>query len=322
MSEPTFPMRVMRLTHEAIDVLSIELERTDGVPVETIDPGAHVEILLPNGLARSYSLSNSSGNERGYRVTVARDAASRGGSAYIHESLRVGAVLQVSAPRNNFELVEDAAQSVFIAGGIGVTPFLPMAAKLNAAGRRWTLHYCVRTQDRAALLGELSDLTEYGQGELRPNFDQEPGGAMLDIAAVLAAATDETHFYCCGPAPMLDAYRAAAAAAGIASDRVHFEYFAGDVTAATEGGFSVRLVKSGKTVTVSEGQTILQAVLEAGVDIQYSCEEGVCGACETVVLEGQPDHRDLILSDSERAASRTMMICCSGSKSAELALDL
>jgi vanillate O-demethylase ferredoxin subunit len=322
MSEQTFPMRIAAIRPEAEGVISLLLEQPDGTPLPPVDPGAHVDLHLANGLNRSYSLSNGPADAGRYRLTIARDANSSGGSAFIHDVLKAGDTVAVSAPRNNFALALDAPASLFIAGGIGITPFVPMVAALNAAGRPWTLHYCVRTRGRAALLGELEALAAAGPGRLITNFDEEPGGTMLDLAGVLKAAAPGTHVYCCGPTGMLDAFRAAASAAGIDSDHVHFEYFSADVDKATEGGFTVVCQKSGVSLVVKPGETILQTLEAAGIDAPFSCEEGVCGSCETRVISGIPDHRDMILTPKERAENRTMMICCSGAKTPTLVLDI
>lgn len=322
MGETMIPARVMAIAYEAEGVLSFLLARADGAALPPVDPGAHIDIALPGGLLRSYSLSNYGETPEAYRLTVALDAASRGGSRYLHEQLRAGALIGMSLPRNNFALAEEAPLSIFIAGGIGVTPFLPMIARLNARGRPWRLHYCVRTENRAALLGELRALAAAGQGVVLPHFDGAPGAAMLDLDRLLRDVPPSAHVYCCGPAPMLDAYRAGARAAGIEEARVHFEYFKAEVVQATEGGFTVVCEKSGVEAVVAPGRTILDAVTALGIAVPFSCEEGVCGSCETRVISGEPDHRDMILSDHEKAESRTMMICCSGSKSARLVLDL
>lgn len=321
MTEQLFPTRLIAIRYEAPDILSFLLQPLDAALPDRIDPGSHVDIHLPNGMMRSYSLSNAPGPVEGYRLTVARDAASRGGSVYMHEQLRVGQILEISKPRNNFELAEDAPLSVFIAGGIGITPFVPMIARLNDLGKSWRLHYCVRTRERAALLGELEALAAAGSGELLPNYDDGPAG-ILDLDGALAAIPADGHVYCCGPTAMLGAFRTGAQAAGIASERVHFEYFTSEVENATEGGFTIVLDKTGNEIVVEAGQTILRALTEHGINVPYSCEEGICGACETRVIEGMPDHRDMILSDAERLESKTMMICCSGSKSPRLVLDL
>lgn len=319
MFEPLFPVRIVAIRYEAQDVLSFLLRPLDGCTAPYVDPGAHIDVHLPNGMMRSYSLSNGPFDQRDYRVTVARDPKSRGGSNYMHDKLRAGQIIEISRPRNTFALAESAAMSVFIAGGIGVTPFVPMAARLNALGRPWRLHYCVRTRERAALLDELEALAADGLGELTPNFDEEPGGAMLNLAEVLTALPAGAHVYCCGPTGMLNAFRAGTAI--LPEDRVHFEYFKSDAIAAA-GGFTVVLAKSGKELPVAKGRSIPETVIATGVPVLYSCEEGVCGACQTGVLEGEPDHRDMVLSASERASNSTMIICCSGSRTPRLVLDL
>ncbi len=321
MTEPVHPVRILNIQWEATDVFSFVLETLTGTALSRFDPGAHVDIRLPNGLMRSYSLSHERDDGR-YRITVARDPNSSGGSALLTKQLRPGDVIDISDARNNFPLFEAAPLSVFIAGGIGVTPFLSMLQRLNAHNRAWRLHYCVRTRDRAALLEELEALAEQGAGEVLLNVDHEPGAKMLDLHSVIGALGPLDHVYCCGPTGMLDAFRGGCAAASISEERVHFEYFKSNVEAASEGGFDVVLARSGKTIRIAGGQTILQALLADGFDIPYSCEEGVCGSCETAVLSGEPDHRDLILTEAERAAGRTMMVCCSGSKGPVLTLDI
>lgn len=317
----TLSVRVRSIHWEATDISSFSLVKPNGARLASFEPGSHIDVHLPNGLMRSYSLSNPQGDGP-YRITVARDANSTGGSAFLIEQLRAGQIVEIGEPRNHFPLHEEADLSVFIAGGIGITPFVPMAARLNAVGRPWRLHYCVRTRDRAALRDELEALASAGAGQVVMNYDHEPDGSVLDLAEVVAGLGHNDHIYCCGPIGMLDAFRSVCTAHGVEDDRVHFEYFKSNVETAAEGGFDIILSKTGKTVHVEHGQTILKALVAAGLDIPFSCEEGVCGACETRVLAGEPDHRDLILSAQEQAASRTMMICCSGSKTPTLTLDL
>lgn len=320
MTEPLFPARIIAIEYEAEDIFSLVLKPLDTSFPLDIDPGSHIDFHLPNGMMRSYSLSNGLATKRGLRLTVARDANSRGGSVYVHDKLRVGQVVEISKPRNNFVLHEQGALSVFIAGGIGVTPFLPMMTRLNAIGKPWRLHYCTRDRDRAALVEEIEELAASGHGEFLPHHDDTDG--LFDLKGTLASLPEDAHAYCCGPSGMLDAFRGGAQNANIDARRVHFEYFNADVDSATEGGFVVALQKSGKEFSVQPGETILQALLRQGIDVPYSCEEGVCGACETRVVEGTPDHRDMILTDREKAANKTMMVCCSGSKSSRLVLDL
>jgi len=311
----TLDLRLTAIRYEAEDIHSYEFRRPDGGTLPGAEPGAHIDLHLPNGMMRQYSLMTAEGPRESYIVGIRRDRASRGGSIYIHDKLKVGTVLTVGGPRNNFPLAEDAPHSVLIAGGIGITPIWCMVQRLIARGASWSLHYACRDRKEAAFLRDLET-----REQAHFHFDSEAGGAFLDIGAIVAGAPEGAHFYCCGPTPMLAAYEAATA--DIAPERVHIEYFTAAEAPATEGGYTVVLQKSGRELAVPEGKTILQVLREAGLDVAYSCEEGVCGACETAVVSGTPDHRDNILTEKERVESKTMMICCSGSKSARLVLDL
>lgn len=245
MTEPVHPARIRSVHWEATDVYSFVLEDEAGQSLPRFDPGAHIDIKLPNGLMRSYSLSDLRNDGR-YRITVARDPNSSGGSALLAETMRPGDTVEIGEARSNFPLFETAPHSIFIAGGIGVTPFLSMIQRLNVLGRAWRLHYCIRTRDRAALLSELEALADRGSGEVVLNIDQEPGGTMLDLSAVIGALGPSDHVYCCGPTGMLDGFRSACHAAGLPDERVHFEYFKSNVEAASEGGFDIVLARAGK----------------------------------------------------------------------------
>jgi len=313
-------VRVQAIVFEADGVLSYEMRRTDGGELPPFAAGAHVDIHLPDGLVRSYSLVNPQDERHRYVIAVQKDGESRGGSRAVHDRVRAGDLLRISAPRNNFPLAEDAPHSLLIAGGIGITPLWCMVQRLEALGRPWTLHYAVRRREMAAFLAPIRALAARRPGRVDITFDGEPGGIMLDIVALVAAAPADAHLYCCGPLPMLAAFEAATA--GLPPERVHVEYFTAKDEPATAGGFTVRLARTGRSVVVPAGSTILDALFAAGLDLPHSCLEGVCGTCETKVLEGVPDHRDLVLTPAERASNRTMMICCSGSKSETLVLDL
>lgn len=289
-------------------------ERPDRAPLPGAGPGAHLDVLLPNGIERQYSLIHSGPQLPAYTIAVKLDAASRGGSSFVHRELRVGDRLRVCHPRNNFPLVKDAPHSVLIAGGIGITPILCMMRRLIQLGRSWQLHYACRSRDEAAFVSELE---RFGQAHL--HFDDE-AGALLPIASIVGGAPKDAHLYCCGPTPMLAAFQSSAA--GWPSGQLHVEYFAPRFTAAQQGGYVVELARSKRTFSIPDGKTILQVLREADIDVSYSCEEGVCSACETRVISGVPDHRDSVLSEQERKDGRTMMICCSGSKSERLVLDL
>ncbi len=315
-------LRVRAITWEAEGILGFELvPLVAGALLPHFDAGSHIDIHLPgSALVRSYSLLNTPGEQQRYCIAVNRDAASRGGSKAMHEAIRPGQVLSVSAPRNNFALNETAAGTVLIAGGIGVTPILSMARRLSVLGKPWRLHYAARTAAQAAFVPELRQLAADSGAACEIVFDREPGGRMLDLGAIAASLGAAEHVYCCGPLPMLEAFEKATAT--LPRERVHVEYFAAKEAAATAGGYVIKLAKAGRQLQVQAGQSILDCLNAAGMDPPYSCREGICGTCEVVVLDGVPDHRDLVLSDAERAANNRIMICCSGAKTASLTLDL
>jgi ferredoxin-NADP reductase len=306
----------LRHVHRAVrDTNLYEFERLHGEPFPAFAPGAHIDVHLPNGLVRQYSLTRAEPNPRRYTVAIKRDAAGRGGSRYIHDEIHAGAALTISTPRNNFPLREDAAQVVFIAGGIGITPIWCMIQRLEWLKRPWTLYYACRSRADMAFRAPLAELAG-----AHLHFDDESGGKVLNVAAIVGAAPGEAHLYCCGPAPMLAAFEAAAA--GWPRDQVHVEYFSAKPEPAMQGGFVVELARSGKEFFVSEGRSILDVLLDAGIDVPCSCQQGICGTCETRVVSGIPEHRDMILSEQEQASNTTVMICCAGSKTERLVLDL
>jgi ferredoxin-NADP reductase len=289
--------------------------RADKGALPGAEPGAHLGVILPNGIERQYSLTHSGPSLTHYTVGVKRDANSRGGSVFMHDQLRVGASVHIVPPRNNFPLKEDAELSVFVAGGIGITPIYCMVQRLIALGRNWELYYSSRSRRDAAFLDELKS-----HAQAHFHFDDEEEGRFLQVAKIVEGLPKHAHLYCCGPAPMLAAFEAATA--NWPPEQIHVEYFTPKFAAASEGGFVVELARSKRELTVPPGKSILQVVREAGIQVPHSCEEGVCGACETRVISGTPDHRDTILTEQERKESATMMICCSGSKSPRLVLDI
>jgi tetrachlorobenzoquinone reductase len=316
-AEPTFQARLIAIRYAARDVNTYEFARPDGAPLTDVEPGAHIDVALPNGIIRQYSLISPGPAPDRYIVAVKRDPNSRGGSRFMHEELRVGQLVTITGPRNNFRLDEAAEHSVLIAGGIGITPIWCMVQRLHtlpSSGRSWTLHYSCRTRAEAAFLAGLEQCPE-----VRLNFDDETG-RVLDLAAVVAGAPPAAHLYCCGPTPMLAAFETATA--NWPAERKHVEYFTAKEAAALEGGFVVELKRSGKEFVIPAGKSILEVLRDAGMDVSYSCEQGICGACETRVISGIPDHRDSVLTPAEQAANNTVMICCAGSKSERLVLDL
>jgi ferredoxin-NADP reductase len=316
---PLLQARVRTLRHVAEGVLSVELVPADGPHFPAFSAGSHVNLHLPNGITRSYSLLNSTDDIDRYVLGVLCDPNSRGGSRFVHESLRCATLLPISAPRNNFELAVDADESVLIAGGIGVTPILCMYRQLRALGKAARVVYCARSRKQAAFLDEFASLG----GDVDLWFDDEQGGQPFDLASFLAAQSKHVHAYCCGPLPMLAAFEAARAASGIAN--VHVERFAAAavVSQAPTSGYVVYLKRSDRTIEVPDDKRLLDTLLAAGVNCDYSCGEGICGACETTVLDGEPEHRDCVLGEAEKAAGRSMMICVSGAKNGgRLVLDL
>lgn len=308
------------LRFEAEDITSIELRPVGGAQFPAFAPGAHIDLHLPNGMVRSYSLVNPSGETHRYLVAVLKDRASRGGSRCVHEQLRVGMQIRISAPRNNFHLHEDARHTVLVAGGIGVTPLLCMALRLQALGRSFEFLYFARSRASAAFVPQIEGLGV----PVSWHFDAEKGGPP-DLRALLAARNTGagTHYYACGPAVMLDSFEKICAELGYRD--AHIERFtAVEVAAAADArsSYTVELKRAGKVFEVQPGQKLLAALRAAGVDPSTSCEEGICGSCETRVLAGIPDHRDSVLSASEQAANTTMMVCVSGCKSERLVLDL
>ncbi|MDQ8727109.1 PDR/VanB family oxidoreductase [Bradyrhizobium sp. LHD-71] len=320
MAETSVQVFVKQITFETDRINSYTLHAVDGDHLPAFTAGAHIDLHLAEGSVRSYSLINDPSERHRYVIAVKREEAGRGGSAHIHDNLKAGEALTLCGPRNNFCFDEGDHPSIFIAGGIGITPILSMIRRAVTLGRRWFIHYASRTRRDAAFLDEIDTLVRSSHGKVNIVFDQEAGGGALDIQAIVSNATEGAHLYCCGPLPMLDTFKQ------VASNRqphtVHLEYFSPKEEAATTGGFDVQLRRSGRTVTVLPGQTILHALLDAGVNVPYACGEGTCGTCETQVIQGIPDHRDVYLTDEERAANKQIMICCSGSQTPLLILDL
>jgi len=307
-------VRVVSVREVARDTRLFEFARIDGAPLPDGEAGAHIGVHMANGIMRQYSLVHAAIAPTSYVVGVKRDAASRGGSRWMHDELREGAWLQIEAPRNNFPLAEHAHSSVLFAGGIGITPIYSMVRRLQALGRPWTLHFACRSRLDAAFHDELEAL-----GRTQFHFDDE-AGRFFDMAGAVKRAERDAHLYCCGPAPMLAAFEAATA--DWPRELVHVEYFTARAEAATAGGFSVDCARSNKSFFIPPGRKILHVLREGGVTVSSSCEEGICGACEVDVLSGIPDHRDAILTAAEREENKTMFVCCSGAKTDKLVLDV
>jgi len=309
-------VRVQAMRFEANGIVSVELVSPQGAELPAFAAGAHIDLHLPNGVVRSYSLWNSPQERHRYVIGVLHDKNSRGGSRYVHEQLRVGATITIGAPRNNFALDETAAHTVLIAGGIGITPIYGMLNELRRLGRSVELLYCARSRAEAAFVERL-----LGSEGVQTHFDDE-AGSPPDLRAYLGGKSGSAHFYCCGPTPMLNAFERTCEALGLPN--VHIERFApAEPVVAKQGSeYECHLARSQKMVLVPTGKSLLDALLEAGVDVDHSCREGVCGSCETRVVDGVPDHRDGVLTKAERESGKTMMVCVSGCKGRRLVLDL
>ncbi|MGV8875154.1 MAG: PDR/VanB family oxidoreductase [Rhodococcus sp. (in: high G+C Gram-positive bacteria)] len=309
-------LRLVSKVPVAEGVVALTLAHPQGRRLPDWAPGAHVDLVLPSGVTRQYSLCGDRWDPDTYRVAVLREPSGRGGSAYVHDVLDIGDFVGIGAPRNNFPMVPAPAY-VFIAGGIGITPLIPMIAQAELMGVEWTLLYGGRTRRSMAFLDELAV-----HGDRVVVAPQDEVG-LIDIPTWLAdAAARETKVYVCGPGPLLNAVERCCT--GWPVGRLRVERFvpkAQGVPARTEP-FEVELARSGATVTVPFGGSVLDAVQKAGVNVLSSCREGTCGTCETIVLSGEPDHRDSVLDDDERAAGDCMFICVSRACSDRLVLDL
>lgn len=301
-------------------VRKLALLSADGRALPAFAPGAHVDLYLPNGIARSYSLINDCAGTHAerYELAVGLDANSRGGSSFVHAALQPGAALQVGAPRNHFPLVDSPDPVFFVAGGIGVTPIRAMIRELQRRDTAWQLVYAARSRACAAFVDEFS---AFG-GAVRFHFDDEQGRP-LDVAAALAQAPANAHVYCCGPGGLME--RVKACSADRAPERVHFEWFnapAAEAGAAAAHGFTIRLARRNLEIAVPAERSILDVLEDHDVIVPSVCKEGVCGTCECRILSGEADHRDLVLTDAERAANEILMVCVSRAKGNTLVLDL
>jgi tetrachlorobenzoquinone reductase len=315
MSELERELRVERLSRPADGVVEVRLADPGGAELPAWEPGAHIDLRLPGGLTRQYSLCGDPGDRTGWTIAVHRAPESRGGSAYVHEHLRIGALVPVAGPRNHFPL-EEAERHLLIAGGIGITPILAMARQLRASGAQWRMVYCGRSRPVMAYADEAVAI---GGDRVVLHADDEAGGP-VDLAALLAAHPGAT-IHCCGPGPMLDAVERLAPDPGLV--RVErFQPAAQPPRAEPDGAFDVRCGRAGPRVRVEPGESVMDCLERAGFPIPSSCREGVCGTCETKVLAGVPDHRDSVLTAAERAGNTSMLVCVSRSLTPEIVLDL
>jgi len=314
-------VRVARKAAETAEISTFELVNVDERPLPSFSAGSHIDVQLPNGLTRQYSLCNDPAEGHRYLIGVLRDAASRGGSTAMHDLVQQGDVLHISAPKNHFALAHEAKHSVLLAGGIGVTPILCMAERLAMTKASFEMHYCTRSAERTAFRERI------GQSSFAPrvqfHFDDSEASQKLSLDGLLSPVKAGTHLYVCGPTGFMDWVLGAARAAGWPAAQLHYEFFGAEVAKSeSDESFEVKLASSGRTVTVPKDRTVVQALAAAGVEVLTSCEQGVCGTCLTRVLEGEPDHKDMYLTPEEQAANDQFTPCCSRAKSKLLVLDL
>ena len=318
MSSPhELTLRVTAVTWEAVGVVGLTLSAPAGILLPAWEPGAHIDLRLPSGLTRQYSLCGDPRDRHRYKIAIRLEAESRGGSAEVHGTALAGRELSAAGPRNRFRL-SDAPEYVLIAGGIGVKPILPMAWALAHRGVRWSALYCGRGAATMAFRGELAAL-----GGDRVRFVDTALECRPDLEEVIHRLHPEGAVYCCGPSSLIESVAETCEANRIRYETEHFG--AAAPRSPEPGGDSLvelELRQSGLTVTAGPEATLLQAIRDAGVQIESDCEEGYCGTCETDVLDGVPDHRDVVLSKTERAAGRTIMPCVSRARGKKLVLDL
>ncbi len=313
------PLRVVvsRKVPVARDVTSFRLEPVRGT-LPAFQPGAHVDVHLPNGLVRQYSITNGPDETRAYVLGVKRELASRGGSACLHDAVAEGDVLAISEPHNNFPLRRDATHTLLLAGGIGLTPLLAMARALRADALPFTLHHFARDAEHAPFADAVGALGEVAQVHL--GLDAQATGERVE--ALLAGYTLHHHVYVCGPGPMIATARATAERLGWPEAAVHYEHFANEQPIETDSSFEIALARSGLTLQVPAGRSIVEVLRENGVAIETSCEQGACGTCRVTVIDGDPLHQDVYLGASERESGSVLMACVSRARSARLVLDL
>ncbi|RDL45622.1 oxidoreductase [Marinomonas piezotolerans] len=303
----------------AEDILGLELKAIQGEILPPVEAGAHIDVKLPNGITRKYSLTNAPDEVGVYKLGILLDPNSRGGSAYIHWELRQGDELLISVPCNYFPLV-DSEHALLFAGGIGITPIFAMAESLYQSGKSFELHYACRSESKAAFLNTLLDKPWAD----RVSFYFNDANQKIDAEALIFDAELTTHLYCCGPSGFINWINDIAVKQRWSADRIHFERFnmKKSETIGQESIFEIRLQRSDKVIEVGADQTVAQTLLDHGIDIALSCEQGICGSCMIPVLEGIPDHRDMFQSEAEKKQNNQFTPCCSRSHSQTLVLDI
>ncbi|MDH4566580.1 oxidoreductase [Pseudomonas sp. BN414] len=314
-------LTVTRKQQEAEGVCSFELTRADGGPLPPFSAGAHIDVHLPNGQVRQYSLCNHPDERHRYLIAVLLDPASRGGSRSMHEQVAEGATIRIGEPRNLFPLEPSSGRTLLFAGGIGITPILCMAERLATAGTAFELHYCSRSPERTAFVERIRGSAFRSQVAF--HFDDQGEDQRLRAFELLGGYRAGDHLYVCGPGGFMNHVLDEARRAGWPEAGLHREYFSAEpVAGGEEGAFEVQLARDGRCFQVPAGISVADVLLEAGIDLPLSCEQGICGTCLTRVLEGEPEHRDMFLTAAEQAQNDQFTPCCSRSRSPRLVLDL
>lgn len=303
---------------EGGNIAVMEFESATSATLPKVEAGAHIDVHLPNGMVRQYSLCQNPNDEGKFRLGILRDPDSRGGSVSAFDEIKDGMQIQVSEPKNLFPLLK-AKHSVLIGGGIGITPLITMAYQLASEGTSFELHYCGASPENCAFVDEIKN------GELAKyttfHFKSEGASHRAFFESAIKDIDSESHIYTCGPVGFMDWVINLATTHDFPQQQIHKEYF--QVETETSGdSFEVVAERSGKIIMVEAGETILQALAKEGIEIEMSCEQGVCGTCMCDVIEGEPDHRDVYFTDEEKASNEQILVCCSRSKTPRLVLDI
>ena len=311
---------VIASRHQQADgIISLALAPVGAGALPTFEAGAHVDVDVAPGVMRQYSLCSDPADNRRYEIAVLLEPESRGGSAGVHRTFVVGRTIRIGRPRNNFPLTAAAKRSLLLAGGIGITPLLSMMHDLERRHADFAVHYCARSRARAAFLGRLNGAAFAAKVKL--HFDDGPDAQRFNASDVLCRHDEGMHLYVCGPRGFIDHILDEASRAGWPSNCIHVEHFSAAPAAEGEG-FTVVARRSGVTVDVMSGQTIAGALAAAGIAIDLSCQQGICGSCLVDVVDGVPDHRDHYLDAREKASNRQMTVCCSRALTKRLVLDV
>lgn len=314
-------VKVANKFNETADISTFELVACDGSDLPAFAAGAHIDVQLPGGIIRQYSLCNNPAETHRYLIGVLKDPNSRGGSVAIHEKVNQGDELLISLPKNHFPIDGRAQHHLILGGGIGVTPIICMAEQLSSQKQSFEMHYCSRAPELTAFKSRIAD-SDFAES-VQHHFDSGDAAQLLDIPALLATPVQGTHVYVCGPKGFMDAVLSTARNAGWPEEQLHYEFFSADVGPSdTDTDFDVVIQSTGQVIPVDKEKSVVDTLAEHGIELPVSCEQGVCGTCLTNIIEGEPDHKDMYLTPDEQESNKMFMPCCSRAKSNRLVLDL